>query len=160
MPSFDIVSEVDKHELTNAVDQTSREVATRFDFKNTGARVELVDGAVILHGDNEFQLDQLTEILHKKMAKRGIDIACLQAETPEMAGGRARQKITVRQGIDKELGRKIIKLVKDSKLKVQATIQEEQVRVSGKNRDDLQQIIALLRGADLGLPLQFTNFRD
>lgn len=160
MPSFDIVSEVDKHELTNAVDQTSREVSTRFDFKNTAARVELVDSTVILHGDNEFQLDQLTEILHKKMAKRGIDIACLQAETPEIAVGHARQKITVRQGIDKELGRKITKLVKDSKLKVQATIQGEQVRVSGKSKDDLQQTIAMLRAADLGLPLQFTNFRD
>lgn len=160
MPSFDVVSEIDKHELTNAVDQTSREVATRFDFKNTSARVELVASTVILHGDNEFQLDQLREILHKKMAKRGIDIACLQAEAPEIAGGRARRKIIVRQGIDKELGRKITKLVKDSKLKVQAAIQEEQVRVSGKNKDDLQQAIALLRGANLDLPLQFTNFRD
>lgn len=160
MPSFDIVSEIDKHELTNAVDQASREISTRFDFKNTGARVELADSTVILHGDNEFQLDQLTEILHKKMAKRGIDIACLQAETPEIAVGHARRKITVRQGIDKELGRKITKLVKDSKLKVQASIQGEQVRVSGKSKDDLQQVIALLRGADLDLPLQFTNFRD
>lgn len=160
MPSFDIVSEVNKHELTNAVDQTNREVTARFDFKDTSARVELLETEVILHGDNEFQLDQLTDILHKKMAKRGIDVACLDAQKPETVGSHARQKIVVRQGIDKELGKKLAKMIKDSKLKVQAAIQGEQVRVTGKSRDDLQQVIAMLRGAELELPLQFTNFRE
>ena len=160
MPSFDIVSEVNRHELTNAIDQTNREVSTRFDFKGTSAKVEREESTVTLHGDNEFQLKQLADILYGKMAKRGIDIACLQAEKPEVMGSHARQKILVRQGIDKELGKKITKLIKDSKLKVQAAIQGEQVRVSGKSKDDLQQVIALVRKAELELPLQFTNFRD
>lgn len=160
MPSFDIVSEVNQHELTNAIDQTNREVSTRFDFKGTSAKVEREGNTITLHADNEFQLKQLADLLYAKMAKRGIDIACLQAEKPEVAGSHARQKILVRQGIDKELAKKITKLIKDSKLKVQAAIQGEQVRVSGKSKDDLQQVIALVRQAELELPLQFTNFRD
>jgi cyclic-di-GMP-binding protein len=160
MPSFDIVSEVNLHELTNAVDQTNREVGTRFDFKGSDAQAELTDSAVVLHAENEFQVEQMRTILYTKIAKRGLDVGCLEDEKPEVTGSRTRQRIVVRQGIDKDLARKIVKLVKESKLKVQASAQGEQVRVTGKKRDDLQQVIALLREADLGLPLQFTNFRD
>ncbi len=160
MPSFDIVSEVDQHELTNAVDQVNREVGNRFDFKGSDAKVEQQENAVVLHAQNEFQISQMYDIMLQKMAKRGIDVSCLEAGEVEASGTRAKQQYSVRQGIDKELGKKIIKLVKDSKIKVQASIQGEQVRVTGKKRDDLQQIMSLLRGAELGLPLQFTNFRD
>jgi uncharacterized protein YajQ (UPF0234 family) len=160
MPSFDVVSEIDKHELTNAVDQANREVDTRFDFKGTDSKFELSGNEVTLESGSEFQLQQMMDILHKKMVKRGLDIACLEANDPEVIGKRARQKATAREGIDKELARKIVKLVKEQKLKVQAAIQGEQVRVTGKKRDDLQQVIAMLKEAKLDLPLQYTNFRD
>jgi len=160
MPSFDVVSEIDQHELTNAVDQTNREVGNRFDFKGTDARVEQEDGALVVDAPSEFQVEQVKQILHQKMTRRGLDIAALDEADVEESGGRARQRITVREGIDKEMGKRIVKLVKESKLKVQASIQGEQVRVTGKKRDDLQQVIAMLREADLGLPLQFQNFRD
>jgi hypothetical protein len=160
MPSFDIVSEVDWHELANAVDQTNREVATRFDFKGADAKIEQAQEHLTLHAENEFQLKQMTDILYQKMAKRKVDISALQVGEPEVQNRRARLPMTVRQGIDKELAKTITKLVKESKLKVQTTIQGEQVRVSSKKRDELQQIIALLREKDLGLPLQFTNLRD
>ena len=160
MPSFDAVSEVDMHELTNAVDQSNREVGTRFDFKGTDSSYTLNDSTVTLESGSEFQLQQMMDILRIKMVKRGIDIGCLEAKDPEMTGRRAHQQVIVRQGIEKDLARKIVKLVKDAKLKVQAAIQGDQVRVTGKNRDDLQQIIAMLRDSNLGMPLQFTNFRD
>ncbi len=160
MPSFDVVSEIDKHELTNAVDQTNREVATRYDFKGSEARVDQADNLLTLHAGSDFQLDQMTDILYQKLAKRGIDIACLDVGKVEISGNKARQTLTARQGIDADLGREIVKLIKASKLKVQATIQGEQVRVSGKKRDDLQAVIALVREAKLELPLQFSNFRD
>ncbi len=160
MPSFDAVSEVDKHELTNAVDQANREIANRFDFKGTDARVEQSEQELTLHAETDFQIRQIADILNKSLAKRGIDIACLDKGKVETANMRARQDIRVRQGIDKETAKKIVKLIKDSKLKVQAAIQGEQVRVTGKKRDDLQEVIGLLRGADLGLPLQYVNFRD
>ena len=160
MPSFDAVSEVDMHELTNAVDQSNREVGTRFDFKGTDSRYTLNESTVTLESGSEFQLQQMMDILRIKMVKRGIDIGCLEAKDPEMTGRRAHQQVIVRQGIEKDLARKIVKLVKDAKLKVQAAIQGDQVRVTGKNRDDLQQIIAMLRDSNLGMPLQFTNFRD
>lgn len=160
MPSFDVVSEVDKHELTNAVDQTNREVGNRFDFKGSDAKVEQEGDGLALEAESEFQIKQMTDILFQKMAKRGIDISSLEKQSIEQRGVRARQKILVREGIDKELAKKIIKLIKDSKLKVQAAIQGEQVRVTGKKRDDLQQVISLLRGAELGQALQFNNFRD
>jgi len=160
MPSFDIVSEVDQHELTNAVDQTNREVGNRFDFKGSDARVEQEGEGLLVEAQTEFQIKQVTDILYQKMSKRGVDVAALEAGDVEEGGGRARQRITVRQGIDKELAKKLVKSVKESKLKVQAAVQGEQVRVTGKKRDDLQQIIAHLRGGDFGLPLQFTNFRD
>jgi len=160
MPSFDVVSEVDLHELANAVDQSNREVGTRFDFKGTDSVFELNENEITLESGSEFQLHQMADILQNKMVKRGLDIACLEIKDPEITGKRAKQKIIARQGIDKDLARKIVKMVKESKLKVQAAIQGEQVRVSGKQRDDLQKIITVLKEAKLELPLQYTNFRD
>ena len=160
MPSFDIVSEIDKHELANAVDQTNRELDNRFDFKGSGAKVEQDAAALVLHAQNDFQIKQMKEILYQRLAKRGIDIKCLREEAIATANMRCRQRIEVRQGIDKELAKEIVKRIKDSKIKVQVAVQGEQVRVTGKKRDDLQEIIALLRGVDLALPLQFNNFRD
>lgn len=160
MPSFDVVSEIDKHELTNAVDQATRELATRFDFKGTKARFERNENIITLIGESEFQTRQLLEILQSKFAKRGIDIDCLELGTLAANLAETRQPVTVREGIDKDLARRIVKLIKDSGLKVQAQIQQEQVRVTGKNRDDLQRAIALIKGAALDFPLQFTNFRD
>ncbi|MEW6353978.1 MAG: YajQ family cyclic di-GMP-binding protein [Pseudomonadota bacterium] len=160
MPSFDVVSEINMHELANAVDQTNREVGARFDFKGSGARVEQDKTLLTLHAANEFQIKQMTDVLHGKLVKRGIDLGSLQADKVIVSGNQAQQKITVRHGIDTETGKKIVKLIKDSKMKVQASIQGEQVRVTGKKRDDLQEAIALLRKAQLGLPLQYTNFRD
>jgi uncharacterized protein YajQ (UPF0234 family) len=160
MPSFDIVSEVNLHEASNAVDQANREVGTRFDFKGSDARYDLAETVVTLHAQNEFQLQQMLDILQTKLAKRGVDIACLKIDPPQVSGREARQTVTLRQGIDSALAKTIVKLIKDSKLKVQAAIQGEQVRVSGKKRDDLQQVIALLREAKLELPLQYVNFRD
>ena len=160
MPSFDVVSEVDLQEVRNAADQANREVGTRFDFKGSDARFEL-DGAVVtLHAQSEFQLDQMMDILHLKLVKRSVDIDCLDVAKAETANNRARQVVTIRQGIDTDTARRIVKDIKGSKTKVQAQIQGEQVRVSGKSRDALQDVIALLRNADHGLPLQFINFRD
>ncbi|MBP9593036.1 MAG: YajQ family cyclic di-GMP-binding protein [Steroidobacteraceae bacterium] len=160
MPSFDIVSEVNQHEVTNAVDQASREVDQRFDFKGTNAKFELKDAVVALSAQADFQLKQMLEILKLKLSKRGIDVACLKVDEPVTTGQTARQVVTLRQGVDTELGKKIQRLVKDSKLKVQAAIQDKQVRVSGKSRDDLQSVIALVKKGGFDLPLQFTNFRD
>jgi hypothetical protein len=160
MPSFDIVSEVSPHEVANAVDQSNREVGQRFDFKGTNAKFELKDDVVSLSAQADFQLKQMIDILRLKLSKRGIDVACLKIDEPVMTGQTARQLVTVRQGIDTELGKKIQRLIKDSKLKVQAQIQDKQVRVSGKNRDDLQSAIALVRKGGFDLPLQYTNFRD
>ncbi|HRP86803.1 MAG TPA: YajQ family cyclic di-GMP-binding protein [Gammaproteobacteria bacterium] len=160
MPSFDVVSELDGHEVANAVDQANREVDTRFDFKGTGAKFEVADFVVTLEAQADFQLKQMMDILTQKLARRGIDVGCMKAEDPEIALNKARQKVVLRHGIESELARKIVKLVKDAKLKVQSQIQGDQVRVTGKKRDDLQEVIALLRTAELGLPLQFTNFRD
>jgi uncharacterized protein YajQ (UPF0234 family) len=160
MPSFDIVSEVDAHEVTNAVDQASREVGQRFDFKGTNAKFDLKDGVVTMTAPADFQLKQMLEILRLKLSKRGIDVACLKVEEPVVSGQTARQVVTLRQGIDTELGKKIQRQIKDSKLKVQAALQDKQVRVSGKSRDDLQAAIALVRKGGYDLPLQFTNFRD
>lgn len=160
MPSFDVVSEVDSHELTNAVDQTNREVSNRFDFKGSNARVEQSENELQLEAGSEFQIGQILTILHQKLSKRGIDVASLEEGTLEERGNRAYQKLTVREGIDKETAKKIVKKVKDSKIKVQAAIQGEQVRITGKKRDDLQQVISLLKEVEFGLPLQFNNFRD
>lgn len=160
MPSFDIVSEIDSHELANAVDQTNREVSTRFDFKGADAKVEQTEKELVLHAENEFQLQQMQDVLHLKLAKRGIDIIAFSAGEPLLQNRRARMTITIKQGIDSETAKKIVKLVKESKIKAQASIQGEQVRITGKKRDDLQEVIALLREAKLELPLQFNNFRD
>lgn len=160
MPSFDIVSELNSHEVSNAVDQANREVGTRFDFKGTNAKFELNEFIVTLVAQSDFQLKQMMDILRLKLSKRGIDVACMKVDEPVMSGQTAKQVVTLRQGIDTELGKKIQRLIKDSKLKVQAAIQDKQVRVSGKSKDDLQAAIKLVRGANLELPLQFTNFRD
>ena len=160
MPTFDVVSEVDMHELSNAVDQANREVQTRFDFKGTDSKFERDNAAITLVSQSEFQLKQMMDILNSKLARRGIDVGALDAQDPETAGREARQKVIVRQGIDRDLSRKLVKTIKDTKIKVQAQVQGDQVRVSGKKRDDLQKIIASLKGEDFGLPLQFVNFRD
>ena len=160
MPSFDVVSEVDMHELSNAVDQANREVSNRFDFKGTGAKFELDESTVSLTAQVEFQLQQMMDILRQKLSKRGFDIGALEVKDPVVSGNEARQAAVVRQGIDSALAKKLVKMIKDAKLKVQAAIQGEQVRVTGKKRDDLQSVIAMLREADVELPLQYTNFRD
>jgi uncharacterized protein YajQ (UPF0234 family) len=160
MPSFDVVSEFDSHELTNAVDQAVRELTQRFDFKGTDATFELEDTTVTLTAPADFQLKQMLEILKLRIAKRGIDIACLEVKDPVVNLARAKQAVILKQGIDADTGRKISRLIKDSKLKVQAQIQGEKVRVIGKKRDDLQEAIALLRKAQVEVPLQFNNFRD
>ena len=160
MPSFDVVSEINAQEVTNAVDQANRELEQRFDFRGTDAKFELEELVVKLTAPADFQLKQMLEILKLRLTKRGIDIKCMEAKDPEIALNAARQDVVLRHGIDAELARKIVRTVKDSKLKVQAAIQGDKVRVTGKQRDDLQSAIALLRKADMGLPLQFNNFRD
>jgi uncharacterized protein YajQ (UPF0234 family) len=160
MPSFDVVSEVDHHEVANAVDQANREVATRFDFKGTDSKFEIDGNRIMLKTESEFQLDQMLDMLYTKLAKRGIDLEGVEADEPEIGAKSASRAVTIREGIDTELAKKMVKHVKQSKLKVQASIQGDQVRVTGKKRDDLQAAIALLREAELGLPLQFKNFRD
>ncbi|MEJ2694501.1 MAG: YajQ family cyclic di-GMP-binding protein [Candidatus Thiodiazotropha sp.] len=160
MPSFDIVSEVDLQEVRNAVDQANREVGTRFDFKGVEADFELKESQVLLCAEQEFQLGQMMDILRQKLVKRGVDIACLEIGKPETSLNACRQAVIVRQGIESDLAKKMVKDVKASKIKVQAQIQGDQVRVTGKKRDDLQQVISLLRETDYGLPLQFQNFRD
>jgi uncharacterized protein YajQ (UPF0234 family) len=160
MPSFDTVSEVDHHELSNAIDQANREIGTRYDFKGSDAKIEQVDIQLTLSAESDFQIKQMTPILKEKMSKRGIDVSCLEFSDVVEMNKRARQQVLVREGLDKDLARKIVKLIKDSKIKAQAAIQGDQVRVSGKKRDDLQQIMQLLREANLGIPLQFNNFRD
>jgi uncharacterized protein YajQ (UPF0234 family) len=160
MPSFDVVSEIDTHELTNAVDQAIRELSQRFDFKGTEATFELEDTTVTMSAPADFQLKQMLEILKLKIAKRGIDIACLEVKDPVINLATAKQLVVLRVGIDQETGKKIARLVKDSKLKVQAQIQGDKVRVTGKKRDDLQEAIACLRKAKFEVPLQFNNFRD
>ena len=160
MPSFDIVSELNPHEVANAIDQANREVSTRFDFKGTNAKFELNEFVVTLSAPADFQLKQMMDILKLKLTKRGIDIVCMKVDEPVVTGTTAKQVATLRQGIETELGKKIQRLIKDSKLKVQAAIQDKQVRVTGKSRDDLQEAIQLVRGGKLELPLQFTNFRD
>lgn len=160
MPSFDVVSEVDKHNLTNAVDQAQRLITNRFDFKGVNASFELKEYVITLTSDVEMQLDQMLDLLRPAMAKNGIDVSCLEIGQLKSAGKQVKRDVTVRTGIDKDLAKKIVALVKDKKLKVQASIQGEQVRITGKKRDDLQECIAALRAAELGMPMQFENFRD
>jgi uncharacterized protein YajQ (UPF0234 family) len=160
MPSFDAVSELNAHELANALDQANRELSQRFDFKDTGARFELKDFTLTLHAQVDFQLKQMLDILKLRLSKRGIDLVCLDVREPQTTLSAAHQEVVLRHGIDQDTGRKIMRLVKDSKLKVQVSVQGDKVRVAGKQRDDLQATITLLRGAKLDRPLQFNNFRD
>jgi len=160
MPSFDVVSELDMHELQNAVDQANREVSTRFDFKGVAASFELGDGELTLHAEVDFQLQQMRDVLRTKLIARKIDIKSLEFQPFVASGMKVKQQVTLRQGLDQAQAKKVGKLIKDHKLKVQTQVQGEQVRITGKKRDDLQQAIALLREAEFELPLQFTNFRD
>jgi uncharacterized protein YajQ (UPF0234 family) len=160
MPSFDVVSEIDHHELKNALDQANREIGTRYDFKGSDARIEQSGNQLTLEAESEFQIKQMVPILKEKMSKRGIDVECLEFGDIVEMNKRARQPATVREGLETDLARKMVKLIKESKLKVQAAIQGDQLRVSGKKRDDLQQVMQKLREAKLGIPLQFNNFRD
>jgi cyclic-di-GMP-binding protein len=160
MPSFDVVSKLDSHELTNAVDQANRELDKRFDFKGSGATFELNDGVVVLKADAEFRLKQMQDILLQRLTARSIDVRCVDIAEPEVNLATARQNVTLKQGIEQPLAKKIIKLIKDSGSKVQAQIQGDQLRVIGKKRDELQSAIALLRASDIDMPLQFENFRD
>jgi uncharacterized protein YajQ (UPF0234 family) len=160
MPSFDVVSEVDLQEVRNAVDQANREVGTRFDFKGVDARFELSEAEITLHAEQEFQLNQMMDILRQKLVKRGVDIGSMDVKPPETSLNAARQQVVIKQGVDADTAKKMVKAIKAGKIKVHAQIQGDQVRVTGKKRDDLQQVIALLKAADYGLPLQFNNFRD
>jgi hypothetical protein len=160
MPFFDVVSEVNIQEVRNAVDQANRELATRWDFKGVDAAFEFDDTALVLKAAESFQLEQMLDILRGRLARRSIDPRCLEVGRIEASGREKRQRFTLRQGIDKDRSRDIVKRIKDSKLKVQAAIQGEKVRVTGKQRDDLQQVMALLRAAELDIALQFDNFRD
>lgn len=159
MPSFDVVSELDKHEVTNAVDNAIKELERRYDLRGKGS-FELKELTVNLTAEADFQLEQMVEILKLALVKRKIDIQCLEFKDAYASGKQMKQEIILREGIDKELAKKIVAHVKDSKLKVQASIQGEQIRITGKKRDDLQEAIALLRNHDFGMPLQYNNFRD
>ncbi|HEY5679670.1 MAG TPA: YajQ family cyclic di-GMP-binding protein [Pseudomonadales bacterium] len=160
MPSFDVISEVDLQEVRNAVDQASRELRTRFDFKGVDASFEYADEGILLAAMEEFQLGQMLDILKDKLNRRGVDVRALDPGTIEASGKQKRQAFALKQGIDRDTAKRLVKILKDSRLKVQSQIQGEQVRVTGKKRDDLQQAIAALKDAGLEVPLDFTNFRD
>ncbi len=162
MPSFDIVSEVDKQEVKNAVEQVNKEVSQRFDFKGSDARVEQADYVLTVFADDDFKLDQVQDVLNNRLIKRGIDIKCLEIDKPEkISGNKMKRKCTIKVGVDKDLAKKLVAMIKDSKaLKVNGSIQGDVVRVTGAKRDLLQDCIAMIKKADLGFPLQFINFRD
>ena len=161
MPSFDIVSEADQVEINNALDQTNKELSTRFDFKGSDARVEHKDKVLTLHADDDFKLSQVTDILTGKLTKRGVDIRALKfGDIEKVSGNKVKQTITVRTGVEQELSKKIVKILKDSKLKVQGSIQGDAVRVSSPKRDELQTAIALIKKSISDFPLQYNNFRD
>ncbi len=160
MPSFDIVSEVDMPEVNNALDQARREVGTRFDFKGVDATFEIKDKEITLTAESDFQLEQMLDILKGKMVKRNVDVKSLEIGEPKQSGKQALQVVTIQQGIEADVARKIVKLIKEPKCKVQAAIQGDKLRVTGKKRDDLQECIALVRESNLDVPVQFNNFRD
>ena len=161
MPSFDIVSEVDAIEIRNAIDQANKEVTTRFDFKGSDARIELTDKLLTIFADDDFKISQVKEILINKLSKRNVDVRCLdEGKTEKISGNKAKQMITVKVGIEAELTKKIVRIIKDSKLKVQTNIQGDAVRISGAKRDILQEAIALIRKEITDFPLQYQNFRD
>jgi uncharacterized protein YajQ (UPF0234 family) len=161
MPSFDIVSEVDSVEIKNAVEQASKEIGQRYDFKGSDARVEQADKVLTMYADSDFQVEQVHDVLIAKLAKRNVDVRCLErGKLEKVSGNNLKQEVKVRAGIDQDLGKKIVRLIKDSKLKVQASIQGDTVRVSGAKRDLLQDCIALVRKEITDFPLQYQNFRD
>lgn len=161
MPSFDVVSEVNQVEVRNAVDQTNKEVSTRFDFKGSDSRVEIADKALTLYADDEFKLKQVTDILTAKLAKRQVDVRSLKYSDPEkISGNKVKQAVTVRTGVEQDLAKRIVRTLKDGKLKVQGSIQGDAVRVSGAKKDELQAAIALIRKTVTDFPLQYQNFRD
>ena len=160
MPSFDVVSEIEQHELVNAIDQANREISTRFDFKGTNSKVELSEWVLTIISKSEFQVKQMNDILENKINKRGIDIRCLEYGEITENNNEARQIVTIKKGINKDKARTIVKMIKNSKFKLQASIQGEQVRISGKKRDDLQNAISELKKAKFDIPLQYINFRD
>ncbi|MEK7259657.1 MAG: YajQ family cyclic di-GMP-binding protein [Pseudomonadota bacterium] len=160
MPSFDIVSEVDMPEVNNALDQARREVGTRFDFKGVDATFEIKDKEITLTAESDFQLEQMLDILKGKMVKRNVDVKSLEIGEPKQSGKQALQVVTIQQGIEADVARKLVKIIKESKCKVQAAIQGDKLRVTGKKRDDLQECIALVRESNLEVPVQFNNFRD
>ena len=161
MPSFDIVSEVDKVELHNAVDQANKEITNRFDFKGSDSRIELAEYVLTMFADDDFKLDQMYDVLAGRMTKRGIDIKCVErAKSEKVGGNKVKQTVTVKTGVTSDLAKKIVKTIKDSKLKVQASIQGEAVRVTGAKRDTLQETITLMKKSITDFPLQFNNFRD
>jgi len=160
MASFDVVSEIDEHELSNAVDQANREIGNRFDFKGSDARIDLTEEAMTLSADSDFQIQQMQPIILQKLTKRGIDISCLNHGDIQTSGQKAQQVMGIKKGLDKEVASKIVKTIKGSKMKLQASIQGDQVRITGKKRDELQSAISLLKESDFQLPLQYINFRD
>jgi len=160
MPSFDVVSEYDEHEASNAIDQANREVSTRFDFKGTDSSFKEDDNIVTIKSESDFQCQQMLDILQNKLTKRGVDIALLDIGETQPSGKTVSQVVTLKSGLESADAKKIVKLIKEKKMKVQAAIQGEKVRVSGKKRDDLQKVMAILKEAGLGMPLQFENFRD
>jgi cyclic-di-GMP-binding protein len=160
MPSFDVVSELNAHEVANAVDQANRELTQRFDFKDTGAVFELNELTVTMRAQVEFQLKQMLDILKNRLAKRGVDLTCVDPQDPTSNLASATQEVVLKHGIDAEVGKKLQKIIKDSKLKVQAAIQGDKLRITGKQRDDLQEAMAVLRKSKTDMPLQFNNFRD
>ena len=161
MPTFDIVSEVDKQEIRNALDQVNKEVSTRFDFKGSDARVEQSEYILTVFADDEFKLSQVLDILMAKLAKRGVDVRCLErGEVDKVSGNKVKQQVTVKTGLETELAKKIVRLIKDSKMKVQGSIQGDSVRISGAKRDHLQEAIQLIKKSITEFPLHFQNFRD
>ncbi len=160
MPSFDVVSEVDKHALTNAVDQASKVIVSRYDFKGVDAKFDRKEYEITMVADNEYQLDAMLDSLRVALHKNGIGVSCLEIKPVKTAGKQVKKDLLVRTGVESELAKKIVKMIKDEKMKVQASIQGDQVRVTGKKRDDLQECMAMLRAAEIEIPLQYTNFRD
>ena len=160
MPSFDVVSEVDKHALTNAVDQAGKVIVSRYDFKGVDAKFDRKEYEITMIADNEYQLDAMLDSLRVALHKNGIGVSCLEIKPVKTAGKQVKKDLLVRTGVESELAKKIVKMIKDEKMKVQASIQGDQVRVTGKKRDDLQECMAMLRAADIEIPLQYTNFRD
>ena len=160
MPSFDTVSEVDMHEVTNAIDQAKRELGNRWDFKNVEADITFDNKRVTISAEQDFQLDQMQEMLQIALAKRGVDSRALADATDSKAGKLVKKSFDIKQGVDSDTARKIVKMIKEAKIKVQSAIQGDKVRVTGKKRDDLQEVMALLREPDIEIPLQFNNFRD